>query len=310
MNSNLVQNGSESHGPDLPAAEIQEQVNRVIASHPLVKSPQLARFLRYCVDKTLAGRPEQLKEHLLAIEVFRRPEDFDARRDPIVRVEARRLRAKLDEYYSGAGRTDPVVISLQRGEYIARFARARLGGPAQLRTTPVRVVIVEDERIVAHDLEVRLGQLGYEVVGTTGSGESAVMMVDELRPDVVLMDLVLSGRMSGTEAARVIWQRSRTPVVYLTAFSDAVVLDDIKDSEPYGYLLKPFEPRQVHAILQLAISRRDRETAAREEQGETDPSESVSPVTPVELTLNNLPSGIADGTGLKCEPLPRGSGNV
>ena len=77
------------------------------------------------------------------------------------------------------------------------------------------------------------------MVGSAPSGEAALKCIDNFHPDIVLMDIVLAGAMRGTEAARHIWNRWRVPVVYLTAFSDAVVLEEIKGSEPYGYILKP-----------------------------------------------------------------------
>jgi len=246
--------------PDICFGDIQKQVERILASATFARSPQLSRFLRYCVEKTLLGRPDQLREQILAVEVFRRPPEFEARRDPIVRVEARRLRSKLDEYYRTEGRTDPILISLQRGDYVARFAPAWRRDASSTSTESSRILIVEDERLVARDLETRLKQLGYQVVGSTTTGEAAVTLARELNPDLVLMDIVLAGRMTGTDAARRIRSQVGCPVVFLTAFSDAVILEDIKEAEPYGYVLKPFEPRQVHAVIQLAVGRRIRET--------------------------------------------------
>jgi two-component system, response regulator PdtaR len=72
---------------------------------------------------------------------------------------------------------------------------------------------------------------------------------------------VLAGTMRGTDVARSIWSKWRIPVVYVTAFSDASILEDVKGSEPYGFILKPFDPKQLHAVLQLAMSRRNREYA-------------------------------------------------
>jgi len=242
--------------------EIRLQLARILNSEVFAKSPQLSRFLKHCVEQTLKGQQDYLKEQLLGSEVFRRV-PFDPRLDPIVRVEARRLRAKLDEYYAGEGARDSIVISFQRGDYIPRFVHVSGGADRRAKPEkPATIVIVEDERVVAKDLENRLRSLGYSVVGSAPSGEAALECIDNLHPDIVLMDIVLAGSMRGTEAARQIWKRWRVPVVYLTAFSDAVVLEEIKGSEPYGYILKPFEPKQVHAVLQLALSRRAKEIAA------------------------------------------------
>ena len=258
---------------DLPAdntlrtehAAVREQLERILRSDIFQKSPQLSRFLRYCVEQTLLEHQNALKEQILGTEVFHR-DAFDPRLDPIVRVEARRLRAKLDEYYATEGAGDSTIISFQRGDYVPRFLHV-LGGTERLAKSgiPASVLIVEDERVVAKDLENALKGLGYEVLGSAASGEAALLMMEQTRPDIVLMDIVLAGAMRGTEVARRAWNRWHVPVVYLTAFSDAVVLEDIKDSEPYGYLLKPFQPKQVHAVLQIALSRRARESALAEE---------------------------------------------
>jgi signal transduction histidine kinase/CheY-like chemotaxis protein len=112
---------------------------------------------------------------------------------------------------------------------------------------------------VARDLDNRLKSLGYSVVGSTRSGDEALELCDELRPDLVLMDIVLAGGLRGTEAARRIWTRWQIPVVYLTAFSDANVIHDVNSSESYGYILKPFDSKQLNAVLQIALGRRQRE---------------------------------------------------
>lgn len=253
---------------ELSGQEVQEELARVLNSELFLKSPQLSRFLRFCVDETLAGQQDCLKEQVLGTDVFRRPSPFDPRLDPIVRVEARRLRSKLDQYYAGEGASDPVIISFLRGDYAPRFIRATASdGPAPLAKS-ARIVVVEDERLVARDLENRLKNLGYQVVGSAASGEAALQQVEELKPDMVLMDIVLAGAMRGTEVARRIWSKWRIPVVYLTAYSDALILEDVKGSEPYGYILKPFDSKQLHAVLQLALSRRDRESADASVNGE------------------------------------------
>jgi DNA-binding NarL/FixJ family response regulator len=91
------------------------------------------------------------------------------------------------------------------------------------------------------------------------SGEAAVGAVRADRPDVVLMDIRLPGAMDGTEAAGAIWEQFHVPVVYVTAHGDAETLGKVKATEPYGYVLKPFDPAQVHVAIQLALDRRDRE---------------------------------------------------
>src|SRR5882757_9071101 len=106
-----------------------EQLERILRNPPLVTSPSLSRFLRYIVEETLAGRSGDIRESTLGVEVFDRGEDFDPRLDPIVRVEASRLRSRLQKYYDADGTSDRVRISLPRGAYVPCFE-----SPA---TTPV-----------------------------------------------------------------------------------------------------------------------------------------------------------------------------
>jgi TolB-like protein len=107
-----------------PADAVRAQLDLILASPGFVNADRLSRFLRFVVERTLAGEGDQLKEYLLGTEVFDRPSDYDPRLDSIVRVEARRLRAKLAEYYEGPGRLDPIVIRVDKGSYTAAFEAA------------------------------------------------------------------------------------------------------------------------------------------------------------------------------------------
>jgi two-component system cell cycle sensor histidine kinase/response regulator CckA len=116
-----------------------------------------------------------------------------------------------------------------------------------------RILIVEDERIVAMGLEAQLHNLGYEVVGHEASGAQAVETAERLQPDLVLMDIRLHGDMDGVEAARLIRRRCRVPVVFLTAYSNQSILERAKVTEPYGYILKPYEDRELHIVIEMAV---------------------------------------------------------
>ena len=96
---------------------VRAQLERILGSAGFAASERLRRFLRYVVERSLAGEAGQLKEYVIGRDVFDRDEDYDPRLDSIVRVEAGRLRTKIDEYYHGPGRTDDVIIRLQRGSY-------------------------------------------------------------------------------------------------------------------------------------------------------------------------------------------------
>lgn len=117
----------------------------------------------------------------------------------------------------------------------------------------IQILIVEDERIVASDVRTSLERLGYKVCGTAVFGEDAIKKAEEARPDLVLMDIVLEGEMDGIEAASIIRTRYDIPVVYLTAYADEKTLKRAKKSEPFGYILKPFEDRDVHSTIEMAL---------------------------------------------------------
>jgi putative two-component system response regulator len=118
-----------------------------------------------------------------------------------------------------------------------------------------KIMIVEDEAIVAEDLARQLTNLGYDVVATAYSGEEAVEKVREIYPDLVLMDIVLAGKMDGIQAAGKIEAIADIPVVYLTAYSDEKTLGRAKISGPSGYVLKPVKRKQLHVTIELALHR-------------------------------------------------------
>lgn len=126
------------------------------------------------------------------------------------------------------------------------------------------VLIVEDEQIVAVDLEGHLQRLGYQVLDTAASGEEACEKAARVQPDLVLMDVRLEGTMDGIEAAQRIRRICPAPIVFLTAYTDTATLERAKLAEPYGYLVKPFVPGDLHAAIQMALYKGDMDRALRE----------------------------------------------
>ena len=116
-----------------------------------------------------------------------------------------------------------------------------------------RIMIVEDESIVAMGVKHKLEDLGYKVVGIEATGEGAVETALKTKPDIILMDIVLKGDMDGIEAAQQIHTRLDTPIIYVSAYSDEEVLRRARITEPYGYILKPFKKSEVNANIQMAI---------------------------------------------------------
>jgi signal transduction histidine kinase len=118
---------------------------------------------------------------------------------------------------------------------------------------PSKILIVEDEIIVARDIEQQLLEMGYVTVGNVMHGEHAVSMAGELRPDLVLMDIQLAGAMDGIAAAQAIRLQYGLPVVFLTAFAADDVLNRAKLTEPFGYILKPFSERELRTVVEMAL---------------------------------------------------------
>lgn len=131
---------------------------------------------------------------------------------------------------------------------------------------PTRILVVEDESIVALDIQDRLESLGYEVPATVASGEAAIDQAGLLRPDLVLMDIQLQGRMDGVEAADQIRRRFGLPVIYLTANADHPTVARAKVTEPFGYVIKPFEERDLHTSIEIALYKHQAEQHLKESE--------------------------------------------
>ncbi len=116
-----------------------------------------------------------------------------------------------------------------------------------------KIMIVEDEVLFAKDLKDLLERLGYTVPALVSTGEEAIEKAGEMKPDLVLMDIVLKGGMDGIEAADLIRTRFKIPVVYLTAYADDETVQRAKITEPYGYVVKPLEERDLHVTLEIAL---------------------------------------------------------
>jgi CheY-like chemotaxis protein len=115
-----------------------------------------------------------------------------------------------------------------------------------------RVLIVEDERIIAHDLRQRLTRLGH-TVATAATGAQAITQARALTPDLVLMDIKLQGAMDGVEAAEHLWECFRIPCIYLTAYGDAPTVARTQRTQPLGYLAKPFHAETLETTLNWAL---------------------------------------------------------
>src|SRR6185503_12996853 len=128
------------------------------------------------------------------------------------------------------------------------------------------VLIVEDERLIARDMQQLLAELGYEPFAIASSSEEALSRVSERLPDVVLMDIRLKGDIDGISTAELLRRRFDVPVIYLTAHADDATIERAKNSEPYGYLIKPVDAARLRSSIEVCLHkhRADRKLRERE----------------------------------------------
>lgn len=157
-----------------------------------------------------------------------------------------------------------------------------------------KVLIVEDEAIVAADLGDRLRSLGYEVVGPVDTADEAIRKAGELKPDLVLMDIMLKGDKPGTEAAAHIRMELSIPVVYLTANSNDTTFIRARDTEPFGFILKPYEEATLRVNIEIALYKhrmeREREDLIRQLQAALAEVKVLSGMIPICAWCKNVRS--------------------
>ncbi len=129
-----------------------------------------------------------------------------------------------------------------------------------------KILIVEDENIVAKDIQNSLKKLGYLVPAIVSTGEKAIEEAQESRPDLILMDIMLKGDMTGIESANIIKERFDIPVIFLTAYADENTINKAKISEPYGYIIKPFKDNDLQTTIEMALYKHDRDINIKKER--------------------------------------------
>jgi len=157
-------------------------------------------------------------------------------------------------------------------------------------SNPVNIVIVEDEKIIALDLSNTLRKLGYNVAGIAVTGDEVFELIEKHNPNLIMMDILLEGGMSGIDAAEIISQKYGLPVVYLTALTDEETLQKAKKTNPFGYVLKPYDEKTLHSSIEMALYKHqvDRELQIRTKELEEEKKRTD------ELLKNILPEEIVD----------------
>ena len=130
----------------------------------------------------------------------------------------------------------------------------------------MNILVVEDESIVAKDIQVCVRKLGYNVIGICSTGESAVEKALDERPDLIMMDIMLKGEMSGIQAAAAIRKDHDIPVIFLTAYTERDTVDKDKETEPYGYIIKPFKEIDIQTAIEIALYKHSKEKVVKQER--------------------------------------------
>ena len=143
-----------------------------------------------------------------------------------------------------------------------------------------KILIVEDDMIIAADVSMQLSKLGYEIIGINTRAEDALKTISDNRPDIILMDIMLSGKMNGIEAAKVILEEFQIPLIFMTSNTDDATFQDALTAKPYAFVSKPFQKSELARSLKIALHREVVEKA-----GELPMSESNDHVSTMEDRL-------------------------
>lgn len=170
-----------------------------------------------------------------------------------------------------------------------------------MRQKPITILIVEDEKIIAIDLKKTLEKLDYYVINIISSGEETLEFVKRNSPDLILMDIMLDGKLTGIETSQLIKLQKDIPVVFLSALTDHQTLQKAKITEPYGYIPKPFEQKILHSVIQMAVYKHKAEMMLREKTRELEEEKRKTD----QLLLNILPAEIVQELKTKGFVAPR-----
>ena len=130
----------------------------------------------------------------------------------------------------------------------------------------INVFIVEDEAIVAKDIQHSLTKMDYNVVGVASTGEEALEKIEKEKIDIILMDIMLKGKINGVKTAEIVNEKFNIPFIYLTAYADENTLNKAKVTEPYGYIIKPFKEIDLHTAIEMAIYKHENIKKIKEER--------------------------------------------
>jgi CheY-like chemotaxis protein len=243
--------------------EIQQQVNRILASDGFRVSRRLSSFLSFVISQVLSGSDGRLKEYSIALEVFGKPESFDPRLDSTVRVAARQLRIKIDAYYLHEGVRDPIMIRFRPGTYAPRiYQRSQFANVSEENgfapSDAEKVFVVDSDRTTTRVLTDALDQLGIKTPDVIFSAEEALVACGTGSPDLALISFSLVGEANGADLIRSL--RARSSRTVLVAVIPANACDDalrqLLEVDADAIAFSPLRVADVAAAVRLAFLRR------------------------------------------------------
>jgi DNA-binding NarL/FixJ family response regulator len=232
--------------------DIRNQLHRMLSSTAFQRSPRLSRFLRYVVEQSLRGEEWKLKEYSIAVEVFRKPDNFDPRLDSAVRVAARQLRSKLERYYSTDGRMDPVLIRFRPGDYIPRASKRELADMPANGSVPC-VVIVDGDRRGAHAMAECLDPASCSVAAVTNDSKRAMTFVEHAERVVVMAGVSVCGGLTGCELLRAVRHiPNAASVAVLSSAVTGALISEVMSCQPDALVFKPLRQKDVETAVRVA----------------------------------------------------------
>lgn len=245
---------SALHTQDL-TQDVRGQLGRMLASPAFQRSPRLSRFLEFVVEQSLRGEEWKLKEYSIAVEVFRKPDNFDPRLDSAVRVAARQLRAKLEKYYSGDGRRDPVMIRFRPGDYVPRVSKREFGDSPARDSVP-QVMIVDGDRRGAHALAECLDPANCRVTAVTNDSNRAMSLLEHTERVVVMAGVSVCGGLTGCELLKALQHRNDVAsVAVVSSAATGALISAVAACHPDAVVFKPLRQKDVETAVRVASIR-------------------------------------------------------
>ena len=247
--------------PQAPAPpspdQVRDQLDRLMTSPQFRNTRRLLRFLQFVVSESLQHREDKLKEYTIGVEVFDKKETFDPRLDSAVRVCARTLRAKLDDYYATEGAQDDVIIRLRAGDYVPRFYVRSLASLNSIDGSEVYPAIESDPDMRTVDqIADALDAMCYPIAKTTQSLDTALATVGEVGSSLLIVGLGFGELDGGLDRIRAARLHHDAAIICIGSQIDQRTADALAQIGCDTVIYKPVRPGDISSSIRLALARR------------------------------------------------------